>query len=69
MGLSRQERRALQRLYGPATPWKYEKELARRRREAALIKAATVFCSEFNLDLESVLKAVLSVNPGPAMEL
>ena len=38
MALSRKERRALQAIYGPQKPWAYQKEMDRRRREAALTR-------------------------------
>lgn len=68
MALSRKERRALQAIYGPQKPWAYQKEMDRRRREAALTRETTALCTRFGLDLESVMKAILSVNPPSPVE-
>jgi hypothetical protein len=59
--LSRKERRALQAMYGPQKPWAYQKEMDRRRREAALLRELVNLCQKYGLDLESVKQSVMSV--------
>jgi|HubBroStandDraft_2_1064218.scaffolds.fasta_scaffold02438_9 hypothetical protein len=59
--LSRKERRALQAMYGPQKPWAYQKEMARRRQEAALLRDLVTLCQKHGLDLDSVKKNVMSV--------
>jgi hypothetical protein len=62
--LSRRERRALQRMYGPQKPWAYQKEMNRRRREAALLRDLVTLCQKHGLNLDSVKKNVMSVTEG-----
>jgi hypothetical protein len=62
--LSRKERRALQRMYGPQRPWAYQKEMARRRREAALLRDLVTLCQKHRLDLDSVKQSIMSVTEG-----
>jgi hypothetical protein len=59
--LSRKERRALQAMYGPQKPWTYQKEMDRRRREAALLRDLVTLCQRHGLDLDSVKQSVMSV--------
>jgi hypothetical protein len=59
--LSRKERRALQAMYGPQRPWAYQKEMDRRRREAALLRDLVTLCQKYGLDLDSVKQSVMSV--------
>ena len=58
MALSRKERRALQAIYGPRKPWAYQKEIDRRRREAALMRDLVTLCQKYGLDLDSVRAVV-----------
>jgi hypothetical protein len=62
--LSRKERRALQKMYGPQKPWAYEKQREARRREAALMRDLVLLCSKHGLDLDSVKQSVMSVTEG-----
>jgi hypothetical protein len=62
MALSRRERRALQAMHGPQKPWAYQKEMDRRRREAALLRDLVTLCSKHGLNLDSVKQSVMSVN-------
>lgn len=59
--LSRKERRALQKIYGPQKPWAYEKERERRRKQAALARDLVVLCDKHDLDLDSVKNVAMSV--------
>jgi hypothetical protein len=62
--LSRKERRALQKIYGPAKPWTYEKKREARRREAALMRDIVNLLEKHGGNLDSVRKAVMSVTEG-----
>jgi hypothetical protein len=64
MPLSRRERRALQAMYGPQRPWAYQKEMDRRRREAALLRDIVNLCQKYDLNLESVKQSIMSVTDG-----
>lgn len=68
MALSRKELRALQAIYGPQKPWFYQKEMNRRRREAALMRDLVTLCQKYSLDLDSVMKVCLSVSTVPPVE-
>jgi hypothetical protein len=59
--LSRRERRALQKMYGPQKPWAYEKQREQRRKEAALLCDLVTLCAKHGLDLDSVKQSVMSV--------
>lgn len=59
--LSRKERRALQKMYGPQKPWAYEKKREQRRKEAALLCDLVLLCAKHDLDLDSVKQSILSV--------
>jgi hypothetical protein len=59
--LSRKERRALQAMYGPQKPWAYQKEMDRRRREAALLRDLVTLCQKHGLNLDSVKQSLMSV--------
>jgi hypothetical protein len=48
-------------MYVPQKPWAYQKEMARRRQEAALLRDLVTLCQKHGLDLDSVKKNVMSV--------
>jgi hypothetical protein len=62
--LSRKERRALQKMYGPQKPWAYEKQREQRRKEALLLCDLVLLCGKHGLDLDSVKQSVMSVTGG-----
>jgi hypothetical protein len=74
MTLTRKERRVFEYLreqqgLPKAKPWAYQKEIAARRREAALLRELVSLIGKHGYDLESVtdlLKSVTSRSDAPA---